>query len=167
MTRSCIIGFWFIARLLTFAHWYHQKRKSTFKIYAKYQTLLSEFHIWIFYNNTRKKYQSLNAECTIFFVIPSLTKSNKLDGLSTRDYGTYIAQMKNMICSNLSHKQTYIVWPWDLLIVIANANINGNWRRLNWIGTSVDTTGIRGSNIFSPWNLPFKIMALITFFINF
>ena len=76
-----------------------------------------------------------------------------------------IVHVKNMMCSNLSH--TLTVWPWDLLIVIANANIIGNWRRLNWISTSVGIIGIRGSNIFSPRNLPFKMMASITFFINF
>jgi hypothetical protein len=31
----------------------------------------------------------------------------------------------------------------------------------------VGIIGIRGNNIFSPQNLPFKMMASITFFINF
>jgi hypothetical protein len=67
-----------------------------------------------------------------------------------------------------SKLQKAIVWPWDLLIVIAtNANLIENWRRLKCIGTSVGITGIRGNNIFSPRNLPFKMMASIIFFINF
>jgi hypothetical protein len=53
------------------------------------------------------------------------------------------------------------------MIIIANANLIGNLRRLNFIGTSVSIMEIRGNNIFSPRNLPFKIMASITFFINF
>jgi hypothetical protein len=66
-----------------------------------------------------------------------------------------------------SKPQTDIIWPWDLLIVITNDNLIGNWRCLNCIGTSVGIIGIRGNNIFSPRNLPFKIMASITYFINF
>jgi hypothetical protein len=77
-----------------------------------------------------------------------------------------IVRVKNMIYSK-SKAQTDIVWPWDLLIVIANANLIGNWRHLNCVGITVDIIGIRGNNIFSPQNLTFKIMASITFFINF
>jgi hypothetical protein len=66
-----------------------------------------------------------------------------------------------------SKPQTDIVWPWDLLTVIANANLIRNWRRLNCIGISVGIIGIGGNNLFSPRNLPFKTMASITFFINF
>jgi hypothetical protein len=66
-----------------------------------------------------------------------------------------------------SKSQTDILWPWDLLIVIANANLIGNWRRFNCIGTSVGIIGIRGNNIFTPQNLPFKMMASIIFIINF
>jgi hypothetical protein len=53
------------------------------------------------------------------------------------------------------------------LKVIANANLIGNRKRLNCIGTSVGIIRIRGNNIFSPRNMPFKIMASIIFFINF
>jgi hypothetical protein len=66
-----------------------------------------------------------------------------------------------------SKPQTEIVWPWDLLIVIENINLIGNYRRLNCISTSVGIIGIRGNNIFSPRNLPFKMMASIKFFIHF
>jgi hypothetical protein len=66
-----------------------------------------------------------------------------------------------------SKPQIYIVWPWDLLIVIANVNLIGNWKRLNYIGISVGIIGNCGNNIFSPRNLKLKMMALKTFFINF
>jgi hypothetical protein len=77
-----------------------------------------------------------------------------------------IVSVKNMIFSNLRHRQD-IVWHWDLLIVIAIAYLIGNWRNLNFIRTSMDIIGIRGNNIISPRNFPFKMMASITFFINF
>ena len=64
------------------------------------------------YNNiTLKQYPSLNAtECTIFFVIPSLANTNKLDGLSTRDYATYNCPGdKHYILKSKPHPD--IVWP--------------------------------------------------------
>ena len=79
------------------------------------------------YNNiTLKQYQSLNAtECSIFFVIPSLANTNKLDGLSTRNYATYnCPDEKHDVLK--SEPQTDIVWASDLLKVIANANLIGN-----------------------------------------
>jgi hypothetical protein len=66
-----------------------------------------------------------------------------------------------------SKTQTYIVWPWDLLIVITNTNLIGNWRSLNSFRTSVSIIGIRGNNIISPRNFPFKTMVSITYFIHF
>jgi hypothetical protein len=83
-----------------------------------------------------------------------------------REHATYnCSREKHNVLK--SKPQTDIVWPCDLLIVIANANLIGNLRRLNCIGTSVGIIGIRGHNIFSPRNLPFQMMASITFFINF
>jgi hypothetical protein len=73
-----------------------------------------------------------------------------------------IVHVKNMFKSK---PPTDIVWYCNLLIVIANANLIGNLRRINYIGTSVGIIGIRGNNIFSPRNLPFKMMASITLYI--
>jgi hypothetical protein len=83
-----------------------------------------------------------------------------------RQHATYncLCEKHDVLKSKL---QTDIVWPWDIFIVITNANLIGNWRRLNCIGTSMGIIGIRGNNIFSPRNLLFKIMVSITFFINF
>jgi hypothetical protein len=55
------------------------------------------------YNNIRKKqYQSFNAtECTIFFVIPSFANTSWM----VREHATIIIRVKNMMCSNLSHRQ--------------------------------------------------------------
>lgn len=118
----------------------------------------------------KEKFQSISSvsalKWTIFLVSPYLANTNKLDGLSTWEHATY-----NCPCEKhgvpKSKPQTDIVWPWDLLIVIANANLIGNWTRLNSIGISVGIIGIRGSNTSSPRNFPFKMLASTTFFINF
>ena len=101
----------------------------------------------------------------MFFAIPSIANTNKLAGFFSRDYATYICPSEKHDTLKSKPKMD-IVWPWDLLIVIPNVNVIGNWRCLKWTGTSVDTIGIRGNNIFSPSNLPFKMMPSITFFIN-
>ena len=78
------------------------------------------------------------------FLTPLLAKTNKLDGLPTREHATY-----NCLCEkrgvSKSQPLTDIVWPCAFLIVIANANLIGNWTRLNSIGTSMGIIGIRGS----------------------
>ena len=50
-----------------------------------------------------------------------------------------------------SKPQIVIVWPCDLLIVIANAKRIGNWKSLNGIGESEGIIGIRGRST-SSWN---------------
>ena len=49
-----------------------------------------------------------------------------------------------------SKPQTQIVWPCNLLIVIANANVVGNGTRSKSIGTSTEIIGMRGRESFSP-----------------
>lgn len=74
---------------------------------------------------------------------------NKLDGLPTREHATY-----NWPCEkhgfSRSNPQMDIVWPCDLLIVIANAKRIGNCRRLNGMGESEGIIGIRGRRTTSP-----------------
>ena len=82
---------------------------------------------------------------------------NKLDSFPTREHATYWP-CENTIFSR-SNPQIDIVWPCDLLIVMANAKRIGNCRRLNGMGESEGIIGIRGRRTTSPSNLPFKIIA--------
>ncbi|XP_015185693.1 PREDICTED: odorant receptor 13a-like [Polistes dominula] len=70
-------------------------------------------------------YTDVSMNLNNYLNIPSLANTNKLDGLPTREHATY-----NCPCEKhgvlKSKPQTDIVWPWDLLIVIANANLIGN-----------------------------------------
>jgi hypothetical protein len=75
-----------------------------------------------------------------------------------------IVRVKNIICSNLSHRHRLA-----LRLIDSHCKYQSNWKltRLNCIGTSVGIIVIRGNNIFSPQSFPFKMMASIIFFINF
>jgi hypothetical protein len=54
-------------------------------------------------NISKKQYQSLNVtEYTIFFVIPSFANKNWM----VQGHTTYNVRVKNMMCLNLSHRQT-------------------------------------------------------------
>ena len=62
-------------------------------------------------NITKKQYHSLNAKkCTIFFVIPSLANTDKLDDFPTREHATYECACGKHDAFK-SKSQTNIVWP--------------------------------------------------------
>ena len=98
--------------------------------------------------------------CTIFLVNMSFANTNRFYGFPTREQATYSCPWENHAFSKF-RLQVDIVWPWDLLMVIAKAKRIWNWSLLNGIGDSDGINWIR--NTISPLNFPVKIVALRTF----
>jgi hypothetical protein len=92
------------------------------------------------YNNISKKnINPLMPQSVQYFLLSHLSPTQTNWMIREHTTYNYPCEKHDVLKSKL---QTYIVWPWDLLIVIANAKLIGNWRLLNCIGTSVGIIGI-------------------------
>ena len=122
------------------------------KIYIKnlfqYLTSLHFNHRWkLFYSRyIFSFYKTLiyrNAiRCTIVLVNLSGIYTNKSDSFPTQECAYNWSWEKHGFSK--SKPQIVIVWPCDLLIVIANAKRIGNCKRLNGIGESEGFIGFLG-----------------------
>ena len=96
--------------------------------------------------------------CTIFLVNAWGIFTNKFEGFLTLERATYNWLWEKHGFSK-SKPQIVIVWPCDVLIVIAKAKRIGNCKCFNCVGESQGIIGILGRSTTSPGNFKLRIVA--------